>query len=447
MRKWKNESGQVLVITSLSMTVLLGFVGFATDVGLLLRQRRIAQTVADSAAMAAAQESLSEGTPSSVTTGMWTAAKHDAVMNGFTPGSSNGTANSSSGVTLTINITPNVGVSGYNSAGYVQANVVLNTSTIFLATFGSIIGKDYSKMNVTATAIASNAIKSNGCMYVTNEGGYANPAVDMGGNSLIAAPNCGITINGNLTMGGSGSINAKYVAVSGSYSGGGGSNWSEGVPPQNDPLSKLQNSSNQPQTNSLLGIINSCTAPSGSGMSCVYDYGCSGNSCNINNTTLTSNAIYYYDKPVTIKGAVTGSNVTFYLANNASFDFSSNGSGTFTPPGYGGSCIGSLNPYCGILIDAPTDGSGNAGTYSCSSGKGNNGNNPAELYFDFGSSTTVMEGIVYAPYMQMFGQDKGASTTFATDLVLGNICMQSSTFNVNGYTGNQSPITRVGLVY
>ncbi|HEV2133523.1 MAG TPA: pilus assembly protein TadG-related protein [Terracidiphilus sp.] len=447
MRKWRDESGQVLVITSLSMTILLGFVGFATDVGLLLRQRRIAQTVADSAAMAAAQESLSEGTPSSLTTGMWTAAKHDAVMNGFTPGSSSGTANSSSGVTLTINITPNVGISGYNSAGYVQANVVLKTSTIFLATFGSIIGKDYSSMNVTATAIASNAIKSNGCMYIMDEGGYANPAVDMGGNSLIAAPNCGITINGNLTMGGSGSINAKYVAVSGSYTGGGGSNWSEGVPPQNDPLSKLQNSSNQPTTNSLLGIINSCTAPTGSGMSCVYDYGCSGNSCNISNTTLTSNAIYYYDKPVNIKGSVTGSNITFYLTNNASFVFTSNGSGTFTPPGYGGSCIGSLNPYCGILIDAPTSGSNNGGTYSCSSGKGNNGNNPGELYFDFGSSTTVVEGIVYAPYMQIFGQDKGASTTFATDLVLGNICMQSSTFNVNGYTGNQSPITRVGLVY
>jgi hypothetical protein len=69
------------------------------------------------------------------------------------------------------------------------------------------------------------------------------------------------------------------------------------------------------------------------------------------------------------------------------------------------------------------------------------------LYFDFGSSTTVVAGIVYAPYMQVFGQDKGASTTFATDLIVGNICMQSATFDVNGYSGNQSPLTRVGLVY
>jgi hypothetical protein len=48
---------------------------------------------------------------------------------------------------------------------------------------------------------------------------------------------------------------------------------------------------------------------------------------------------------------------------------------------------------------------------------------------------------------EMFGQDKGASTTFATDLVIGNICMQSSTFDVNGYSGSQSPLTRVGLAY
>ena len=41
MRILKEESGQVLVVTALSMFVLLGFVGFATDVGNLLRVRRV----------------------------------------------------------------------------------------------------------------------------------------------------------------------------------------------------------------------------------------------------------------------------------------------------------------------------------------------------------------------------------------------------------------------
>ncbi len=50
MKRLKEASGQVLVMTALSITVLLGFIAFATDVGLLLHERRMAQTAADSAA-------------------------------------------------------------------------------------------------------------------------------------------------------------------------------------------------------------------------------------------------------------------------------------------------------------------------------------------------------------------------------------------------------------
>lgn len=67
MNRLKEESGQVLVMTALSITVLLGFMAFATDVGLLLRERRMLQTAADSAAIAGAAEALYEGTPMSVT--------------------------------------------------------------------------------------------------------------------------------------------------------------------------------------------------------------------------------------------------------------------------------------------------------------------------------------------------------------------------------------------
>ena len=445
----KGESGQVLVMTVLSLTVVLGFVAFATDVGLMLRQRRVAQTVADAAAVAAATESLNEGTPSSVTGGMYTAAYEDAVLNSFTPGSSNGATNSSTGVTLTVKITPNVSVSSFNSAGYVQAAVSLKTNTAFMNVFG------IHSMNVSASAIASNTITSNGCFYVQNSGGYADPAVALNGNSLVNASNCGMTVNGNLAMGGNGTINALFVAVSGTLSGkNAGGTWSQGVPPQNDPLSKLQLTANQPTASN-----GSCTAPSGSGMSCVYDYGCDlgtckasgcgATACTLTGATLTGPTIYYYDLPINISGAVTATNITFYLSGNNYFDFASNGSGTFTAPGASSSsgCVGSSNPFCGILFDAPTDGSGNAGTYTCSSGKGNNGGNPGEIYLNFGSSTTNVQGVIYAPYMQLFGQDKGSSTTFAADLVVGNVCMQSATFTVDDFSGNKSPITRVGLVY
>jgi hypothetical protein len=183
-------------------------------------------------------------------------------------------------------------------------------------------------------------------------------------------------------------------------------------------------------------------------MGCIYDF----NNGDLSGT-LTPNTIYYFDSAVnggggpSVTGSVTGSQVTLFFAGNIPFDFSNNGSVTLTPPGYGSSCIGSVNPLCGILIDAPTDGSANGGTYTCSHGKGNNEGNPGEIYLDFGSSKTVIDGIVYAPYMQLFGQDKGSSTTFASNLVIGNMCMQSSTFDVDGYSGAQSPLTRAGLVY
>lgn len=449
MSKWKNESGSVLVVSALSMSILLGFVAFATDVGLLLRQRREAQSAADAAAMAAATESLNEGTPSSVTSGMWTVAYHDAVMNGLTPGTSNGTQNSSNGVTLTLLVSPNIEISGYNTAGYVQAVVSMNTPTMFMAAFGALRGKDYSNINVSSTAIASDTIKSDGCIYVQNAGSAnvsttANPAVAMNGNSLIAASSCGMTVNGNLTMGGNGTINAKFVAVSGTYSGNNAGNWDQGVPPQNDPLPKLQGAIPTPGT--VAG--GPCTAPTGSGMDCIYDYGCGSTTCTLSGVKLTPTnpTIYYYDKPLTIGGQVTLTNSTIYLAGNVYFDFNNNGYGLFTPPGYGSSCIGSTNPFCGIMLDAPTDGI-SGGTYSCASGNGNNGGNPGEMYFDFGSSATNFSGVVYAPYMQLFGQDQGANTTFAIDLVIGNMCMQSSPFQVSGYSGAQSPLTRVGLVY
>ena len=78
MKKLKDESGQVLVVVALSMTTLLGFVGFATDVGVMLHERRIAQSVADGAAIGAATEALYERNFSSVSSSMYQSAALDA---------------------------------------------------------------------------------------------------------------------------------------------------------------------------------------------------------------------------------------------------------------------------------------------------------------------------------------------------------------------------------
>ena len=48
-RLWKDESGQTLVMAVLSMTLLLGFLALAVDVGVLFHARRNVQLAADGA--------------------------------------------------------------------------------------------------------------------------------------------------------------------------------------------------------------------------------------------------------------------------------------------------------------------------------------------------------------------------------------------------------------
>lgn len=443
MIRWREESGQVLVLMALSMTVLLGIVGFATDIGVMLRERRTVQTAADAAALAGAAESLYEGTPTSVTSGMWSAATLDTGLNGFVPGASNGTA-SSGGTTLTLYISPNIDISNYNARGYVQAVATQTTPTTFLNFFG------FHSMDVTATAIASNTLHSEGCIYVQDDGNNdANDTVDLNGHSLVASPNCGMTVNGAISASGSSAINAKFVTASGSITGG-DSSWISGVPAPPDPLSYLKLTADQP----TVPGDGTCSVPSSWGFTggCVLNY----DGGNITGGLPSSNTVYVFDSTHPLKFAqnatITGTNVAFYVMGNDYIDFY-NGTLTLSPsgpnpPNADNSCSdpSNTNPLCGVLIDAPTDGS-TGGTYTCSSGSGNNSSNPGSIYYDFGSSVVSLTGIVYAPGMQLFVQDQGSHTTFDTDLVIGNICAQSGNITVNGFSGDQSPIRRIGLVY
>ncbi len=75
----KAESGQILVITALSMTVLLGFMAIAINVGLLFNARRKLQNAVDAAATSGAIDYMFNGSQTSATAAA-TAALH---ANGF----------------------------------------------------------------------------------------------------------------------------------------------------------------------------------------------------------------------------------------------------------------------------------------------------------------------------------------------------------------------------
>src|ERR1700734_198795 len=79
-----DESGQsiMLIVVFIGM-FLLGFMALGLDVGLLFHEKRMAQTAADAAAVAAAEEA-SSGNPSNEQT----VANAMAKMNGFDPNAS-----------------------------------------------------------------------------------------------------------------------------------------------------------------------------------------------------------------------------------------------------------------------------------------------------------------------------------------------------------------------
>src|SRR5258706_5837945 len=90
----RDKNGYVLVTSSLSILVLLGFVGLSVDVGYLQFEKRRIQSAADAAAQGAAFQLASGATQDTAKT----EAQYDSAKNGFTDGTN--------GVTVTINIPP-----------------------------------------------------------------------------------------------------------------------------------------------------------------------------------------------------------------------------------------------------------------------------------------------------------------------------------------------------
>src|SRR5262245_50227326 len=90
------ERGQVLAMTVISFFALCGLAGVAADLGYSFDDRRRAQTAADAAALAGADE-LRRGASGSVVS----SANASATLNGFTDGTN--------GATVTVNVPPTSG--------------------------------------------------------------------------------------------------------------------------------------------------------------------------------------------------------------------------------------------------------------------------------------------------------------------------------------------------
>src|ERR1700744_4113265 len=123
MRIHRDERGQTLLLVALSLPLLLGFVGIATAVGPLFRDKRPLKIAADPAAIAGALN-MSSGP-----TAWKAAARTAATANGFTDGSN--------GVVISTPDTPQWPSSNYKGGtGYAEVTVTKTEPTIFLSLFG-----------------------------------------------------------------------------------------------------------------------------------------------------------------------------------------------------------------------------------------------------------------------------------------------------------------------
>jgi putative Tad-like protein involved in Flp pilus assembly len=407
MKRLKDENGQALIISALCMTCFFGFMALAADVGIMLREKRLLQIAADSAAIAGALEIIADPTNAP------TAAQAAATQNGFT--------NGSNGATVTVNPPPLFGPHA-GQANAVEVIVSQTQPTLFMGFFGIL------SMNPTARAVAVNGGAANGCVFITSSN--ASPAFNLQGSFDVTTPNCGIIVNSNAAgalnfTGGGGTLTAGSVGVAGTCTG----HCSDSTPapvtgivPVSDPLAKLDPSFPVP-TGCIAG--GTLTGPITAGC---YSGDASGN-LTVSNGAFDGMFVFTGSGTLTLSGTTTTNttdgatidlvNGSMTEATNTTIAWTATTSGTFAQ----------------IAIMAPPT------------------NTTGTLNFSIGDATGTLTGIIYAPGMAMTMQDHGGSgkkggLSLTTDLIVNTLSDTSALLNLTSLTQTVpgSPLTRVTLV-
>ena len=227
------DRGQILILTALSMTVLLGIAAMSIDASYMYDKRNLMYAAADAAAKSGAIEV--HRNPTVAQGSLEVFADRQVTAHGFTPIRSGGTTD------VVVNHPP---LSGpfTGLADYVEVIVSESTDTFF----GKVIG--FTSMNPGARAVAG-AGSASECIVTLAPPTYAPPApvesMDLG-NAAINMPGCSLAIDGDLNIGSQGSITANSTGVTGGCSGNGGgggcaavTNMILGAPPMVDPLAAL----------------------------------------------------------------------------------------------------------------------------------------------------------------------------------------------------------------
>ncbi|HWE87614.1 MAG TPA: pilus assembly protein TadG-related protein [Terracidiphilus sp.] len=410
------EDGYVMIMTAFSMTVLLGFLALAVDVGILLRGQRHLQMVADAAATAGALDYYNNKSTSSANAAGQAAATANGVTNGV------------NGAVVTIN---NPALSGYHtSSASVEAIVSEPNSTYFMRMFG------HNSMTVGARAVAA-SVTAQGCVYLKQQLIAKGSATMEGWNTATSTKSkgCGVYAGSGVNVTGNGNtFDVAYVETPSTLSGNHDTKPAPvvtGAPVQSIPKalqitppspSSYANCNppagySLPTTGKNKGIISATL--SGSISPGCYGLGATGaTSMNLDlggATTTMASGLYVFDLgtagTLTLDNNVSGGSAAQNSAgvtldiNTGNFAVTSTTSDSLYAPSDGGT-------YDGVLLLEPTS---NTGT----------------INFQWGSSSGNWYGYIDAPGASATMQDQGGQP-LVTGLILANLTI-NGTLKLNNY--------------
>jgi Flp pilus assembly protein TadG len=311
----RRPSGQVFLLVTVALVVLIGMAALAVDIGNLWTTRRLMQSAADAGAVAGADEIAIGGSGSAITAAAKDASSHNGFVDGGTrPGTSNT-------ITVAVHNPPTSGPFAANSNA-VQVDVSQTQPTYFMKVLG------WQSVPVSTTAVAVTQ-GSGSCVYSLDR--TAPGALTVAGTASVNSA-CGMYVNSDsssaLTVSGGGTVTSSLVGVVGgtNVNGGGSTPPSTGIKSFGDPLAYIPAPSFDPSSCSSFHN----TALNGSISPGTF---CGGISVSTGSNVTFNQGLYVIDGGgIKITGGtVSGSGVTFYLTGN-------NGSGS-SPATYSGVTI------------------------------------------------------------------------------------------------------------
>jgi Flp pilus assembly protein TadG len=445
MKVLKDQSGNVLTLTALSLTVLMGMIALAVDVGMLYRAKQLVQRAADDGALLAASQIGTDGTGQ-------TGANTGATQNGFTIGSGSGN----------VTVTPLI-QTPTSTTGYVQVQVTEHTPTVFMA----VLGSRFKTIDVSAMAAASYKLASSDeCMLGLSPNGAQVPNVSgvetdgstnmiwntkvmsdvsVSNNGMINTPNCGVQACGPASAGSGATAAGIYASGSGKITAKSNTAPSYGTDNSGSTVTTtpiLKGCSGDPMASSMPAkpTPGTCIDPTwmssngGGGQARTIGPGtyCNFNTNNIPSLTMQPGLYIITGTFSTNSGTtITGNGVTIYLANGviANANNYTYVAGGATPYGVGNGTT--------MNITAPT-----SGNYSgIAIWDGNNSASTPDTFTFGGGASSSFTGAIYAPNTNlMLGNGSGTSTV-SSNIIANTITVVGGSTFKNNYNPSSSGST------